>query len=175
VHKTFNKKAFHLSVTTLGVSMKIICILSFTLLVCAPSLFAQEKVAPQNIKILEYIGEPVVYKPQSRDYTAETMLNEFKAACEKVKVKLSVIKIDTTEYPYLIYGAWSEESKYTELRSILATYKPEVYSFQGSVGGSTNFAVDITPYKAHPRELFDRIHRRTTIRMAVLVESLKIK
>lgn len=158
---------------TVGGIMTKTIVISLAALLCVSTVHAKDKLSPQNQRILDFIGDPVLHEPQDNAYSAETLLQEFKTACEKADAKLGAIHVDTSEYPYLIYGAWKEESKYNELRAILSKHKPSVYGFQGSVGGSTYFAVNITPHTAHPRELISRISRRTVIRMSVLANSLE--
>ena len=141
-------------------------------LCCSPS-FTEGTISSQNQNILNYIGEAVIHIPLEKEYQSQTLMHEFKAACDKANAKLGILKVDTSEYPYLIYGAWKEESKYTELRPILAGHKPNTYSFRGSVGGSKYFAVNITPYKAYPPEKTSNIVKRTGIRLSMLYDSLK--
>lgn len=156
--------------------MRMHIMIIFAFLMTSSTVFAEKPLSPQNQKILEFVGEPVIHSPENPAYSPETLLAEFKAACEKSQIGVSAVYVDTSEFPFLIYGAWGAwEGMYktdVDLGSVLSAYKPEIYSYEGSVGGQTCFAVNIIPKKAYPDELRSRINRRMLIRLSVLFNSL---
>lgn len=129
--------------------------------------------AGHNDAILRYLGEPVP-PPANLDpkYAPEGMMAAFKSFCEARGVTVEKLGVDTSEYPFLLYGVVRNGSEFfqqisTELKALPG------YAYSGSTtsrskDGEVTFALNMIPGKAHPGEQAESIRRRNMIRLQML-------
>lgn len=107
-------------------------------------------------------------------YTADALTQAFRKVCEKLGYRIIKLQVDTSEYPFLLYG---EIDGRAELRGIREAFSDPAYTYAGSVTshssryGTTKFVVDITPPTHYSRESSYAIRQRTIERMRKLAET----
>jgi hypothetical protein len=139
----------------------------------APAAAAATVDASTTVSIMKYLGDPV-RPPSTLDpkYTAEGLASSFAALCQSRGVKVQQFAVDTSEFPFLVYGLLEGGREF--FRQIDAELKTVPgYVYGGSVVGSTRdgstyFSLNMTPRAAYPGSDAEAIQRRMMIRLQML-------
>lgn len=134
---------------------------------------ASPAVSTANQAIGNYLGEPVA-PPANLDpkYTSVGMTEAFLAWCAARGIKVQKLAVDTSEFPFLVYGQMEGPPEITRLFNTELKNLPG-YTYGGSVTGRTRegttyFSLNMMPSSAYPREQAEAIQRRLMIRLGML-------
>ena len=129
--------------------------------------------AGNNDAMMRYLGEPVM-PPANLDpqYAPEGMMAAFKGLCEARGATVEKLGVDTSEYPFLLYGVVRNGSEFFQQIATELKATPG-YAYNGSAtsrskDGTVTFALNMIPSKAHPGEQAESIRRRNMIRLQML-------
>jgi hypothetical protein len=129
--------------------------------------------AGNNDAIARYLGEPVL-PPANLDpkYAPEGLMAAFKGFCEARGVTVEKLGVDTSEYPFLLYGVVRNGSEFFQQISTELKATPG-YAYSGSTtsrskDGTVTFALNMIPSKAYEGEQAEGIRRRNMIRLQML-------
>lgn len=130
-------------------------------------------ISAANQAIGNYLGDPVA-PPANLDpkYTSAGMAEAFRALCAAHGIKIQKLAVDTSEFPFLVYGQVDAPPEvYRELNTWLKNVPG--YTYGGSVTGRTRegttyFSLNMMPSSAFPRENAEAIQRRLMIRLGML-------
>lgn len=128
---------------------------------------------PINTSIGNFLGDPVV-PPANLDpmYSGAALTAAFRALVESRGLKVEQLGVDTSEFPFLVYGVVENGREF--FRQIDAELKTVPgYAYAGSVTGSarkgsTYFSLNMMPNAQIPREQSEMVHRRLMIRLQML-------
>lgn len=130
---------------------------------------------PVNAAILKYLGDPVP-APRELDarFASDGLEGIFRTLCANASIRVRRLAIDTSEFPYLIYGILEGLHTYTAIRALIPTATG--YAYAGSVtrrlpDGSTSLSINLTPLERLPLENRAAIQRRLLVRLEMLVEN----
>jgi hypothetical protein len=124
--------------------------------------------------ILEYLGNPVP-APAGMDpkYDRDHLLAAFRDACSRQGLTVKALAVDTSEFPYVLYGQ-------LEGKTSLRTLEPSLhnlsgYEYAGSVSGNTGmggtyFALNMVPYSKYPADAAKFCSHRLTVRLQILAD-----
>lgn len=134
---------------------------------------------PVNAAILKYLGDPVP-APRELDarFASDGLENAFRTLCANASIQVRKLVIDTSEFPYLIYGILEGTHTYTAIRALIPTAAG--YAYAGSVtrrlpDGSTSLSINLTPLDRLPLENRAAIQRRLLVRLEMLAENAVAK
>jgi hypothetical protein len=129
--------------------------------------------APTTASIMRYLGEPVRPPPAlDPKYTAEGLAAAFTALCQSRGLKVQQFAVDTSEFPFLVYGLLEGgRDFFRQIDGELKTVPG--YAYGGSVVGSTRdgstyFSLNMTPRAAYAGSDAEAIQRRMMIRLQML-------
>ena len=122
-----------------------------------------------------YLGSPVP-TPANLDqrYSAEELSAVFRDLAETLGIKLDRLGVDTTEFPFIIHGSIDSTAGGGFFKKIDAELRAlPGYTYGGSVtgstrGGTTYFALNMTPSSAYPKEHAEAIRRRLMLRLQMM-------
>lgn len=106
----------------------------------------------QNDGTLQLVVQP----PANLDpkYQAAGLRRAFTAACQAVGFRIRTLKVDESEFPFLLYGTFEADGDGTPIKAAISAVPG--YRYIGSVtsrqGRLHAFAMDITPPEAYPPE-----------------------
>lgn len=130
-------------------------------------------ISAANQAIGNYLGEPVA-PPANLDpkYTAVGMTEAFLAWCAARGIKVQKLAVDTSEFPFLVYGQMEASPDITRQFNTEMRNLPG-YAYGGSVTGrtregSTYFSLNMMPSSAYPKEQAEAIQRRLMLRLGML-------
>jgi hypothetical protein len=125
-----------------------------------------------NLTLLAYLGNPV-QPPAGMDpmYGKEALLKTFTAMCRKADLVITKIKVDESEFPFLIYGTLDGAHKLPE-KSAYEEQKGYTYggSVRGNLGGGSYFAVNMVPSSQYPEDQQKACSRRLMLRLQMLAD-----
>jgi hypothetical protein len=126
-----------------------------------------------NDAIFSYLGEPVP-PPANLDpkYTAEGMTAAFKELCAARGIEIDKLGVDTSEYPYLLYGVVRNGPDFFQQISADLKALPG-YAYSGSTtrpakDGTVTFSLSMVPGSALSREEAEVVQRRKMVRLQML-------
>lgn len=136
---------------------------------------AAPMVVSNNSAIATYLGLPVPAPANlDRRYSPEEQSAVFRDLAETLGIKVEKLAVDTTEFPFVIYGRVQSTdggSFFKKIESELRALPGYTYggSVTGGTGdGSTYFALNMTPSSAYPQEQAETIHKRLMIRLQMM-------
>jgi hypothetical protein len=138
----------------------------------------QETAAPEqtsnsgpNQVLFNYLGNPVVPPPNmDAAYSREGLIGAMETAAQNAGISLVKVEIDDSEFPFLVGVVFARPGDKEKLKEQIV--KSGTYSSTGGVGGDINYAMNIVPYNAFPRESGQRIHRRMMLRESILYDRI---
>lgn len=124
-----------------------------------------------NQVLFEYLGNPVPPPPNmDAAYTKEGLGQAILDAAHKEGISLVKLEIDDSEFPFLIFVTFAKEGDKEKLKEQIAANP--AYDSSGGVGGEIDYALNIVPYRAFPKDASQRIYHRMLLREAVLYDKI---
>jgi hypothetical protein len=126
-----------------------------------------------NSALLSFLGDPVPAPPAlDAKYSAEGLAAAFRSLCEARGIKIEKIGVDTSEFPFVVYGVLENGRDFfrqidSEIRA-LPGYSYGASTSGRTPAGSTYFALHMTPNAAIPREHAEGVRRRLMLRVQML-------
>jgi len=130
-----------------------------------------------NAAIMAYLGDPVP-PPAGLDarYAPEGLKNAFTTLAKKANAEVKLLKVDDSEFPFLVYGVLAGQHEYRVLEDGLREMKD--YAYAGSVvggtsRGSTYFAINIIPESQCRGSRAATCNRRLMVRLQMLADAAR--
>ena len=132
--------------------------------------------ARSNRLIMDYLGDPV--RPPahlSETYSPANLLAVFTAVSKKRGVEIKKLKVDDSEFPFLISGILAGKPDLGALETDVR--QTNGYAYGGAVVGSmgdssTYFSMNIIPYNQYPAGQAAACSRRLMVRLQMLADAI---
>ena len=132
--------------------------------------------ARSNRLIMAYLGDPV--RPPanlSEAYSPANLLAVFTAVCKKRGVEIKKLKVDDSEFPFLVSGILAGKPDLGALETDVRQTNGYAHggAVVGSTGdGSTYFSMNIIPYNQYPPGQAAACSRRLMVRLQMLSDAI---
>ncbi len=130
-----------------------------------PSIQAAATAAAEpNGVFSSFLGKPV-QAPANLDpkYLPENLVSAFKDVSKNAGIEVKNVAVDTSEFPYVLYGTIDGQHSYRDIEAALKTLPG--YTYGGSVTQGPVFALNMIPMSAVSDDQRDTAQRRLMIRL----------
>jgi hypothetical protein len=131
---------------------------------------------PANLAIMAFLGNSVP-PPANLDakYSPTNLPAAFTALSAQAGLRVRKVKVDASEFPFLVYGLLEGKRNYGAIEKALT--KTSGYEYGGSVvgtteDGSTYFSLNMIPVSQYPNGQALACHRRLMVRLQMLADAV---